>query len=59
LIASIDSYVYRAPNARDAGAGATESSEPASQPDSGSEEEHEEQEEEAVVAARVSDAISR
>ncbi|MBW1686701.1 MAG: tetratricopeptide repeat protein, partial [Deltaproteobacteria bacterium] len=38
LIASIDSYVYRAPNARDAGAGATESSEPASQPDSGSEE---------------------
>jgi hypothetical protein len=59
LIASIDSYVYQAPNARDAGAGATESLEPASQPDSGSEEQHEEQEEEAVVAGRVSDANSR
>ena len=59
LIASIDSYVYQAPNARDAGGDATESPEPASQPDSASGEQHEEQEEEAVVAGRVSDANTR
>jgi TolA-binding protein len=41
LIASIDTYAYRAPNARGAGSEATESEEPASHPDSGSEQQRE------------------
>jgi hypothetical protein len=65
LIASIDTYAYQAPNARGAGADATEiveateSGDPASQSDSGSEAQHEKQEEGAVAAGQVSDANTR
>ena len=59
LIASIDSYAYRAPNARGAGADATEPGGPASQPDSASEEQQAEQEENAVSAGRVDHANTR
>jgi hypothetical protein len=59
LIASIDTYAYRAPNARGAGADATESGAPASQPDSASEEQREEQQEAAVTARRVNHASTR
>jgi len=59
LIASIDSYAYRAPNARGDGAEAAESGEAASRRDSASEEQREEHEEKAVSAGRVSDANTR
>jgi hypothetical protein len=59
LIASIDTYAYRAPNARSAPAGSAESAEPAAQRDSASEEEQAEQEENAVSAGRGSHADTR
>jgi outer membrane protein assembly factor BamD (BamD/ComL family) len=59
LIASIDTYAYRAPNARSAGADPAESGEPASQPDPASAEQHKEPHEPAVAARQVSHASTR